>query len=145
MAASLAVLCGVTAGVFMSIKHLFIRLYKANYSGLDMGVDATMFEFAICCFFWFPLSSTDFRPDLTQVIIGIIAGCLMSLARVFISVAVSIGLAAPANSLMTTHSIHQSCWSAAIGGQTLSPLQILGLIFGLVGVFSISYFDHLAS
>ena len=69
----------------------------------------------------------------------------MALGRIFISIAVSEGLAAPANSLMTTNSLHQAAWSAILAGQALTFLQLLGLIFSIVGVFSISYFDHLAS
>lgn len=32
-----------------------------------------------------------------------------------------------------------------IAGQVLDTLQLLGLVFGLLGVFSISYIDHLAN
>ena len=30
-----AILCGFTGAVLMSTKHLFIRIYKSNYSGVD--------------------------------------------------------------------------------------------------------------
>lgn len=45
---------------------------------------------------------------------------------------------------MSTHALHQAFWSALIAGQLLSPLQILALIFGFLGVTSISLFDIMA-
>ena len=39
MARILAVLCGLLGAILMSTKYLFIRMYKSNYSGLDMGID----------------------------------------------------------------------------------------------------------
>lgn len=87
----------------------------------------------------------DFTIGWRELGIGAAAGTLIGLGRLFIAIGVSIGLAAPAQSLMSTHSLHQAFWSAAIGGQALDLLQFLGLGFGLCGVFSISYVDHLAS
>ena len=46
---------------------------------------------------------------------------------------------------MSTHALHQAFWSAMVAGQTLTLLQFMGLFFGVAGVFSISFFDHLAS
>ena len=46
---------------------------------------------------------------------------------------------------MSTHALHQAFWSAMVAGQTLTLLQFMGLICGVAGVFSISFFDHLAS
>jgi len=81
----------------MSTKHLFIRLYKSFYSGLDLGVDATIFEFIICWFILIPLlQDPEFEYGWYEVIIGSIAGALVALGRIFISVAVSEGLAGPA-------------------------------------------------
>lgn len=127
----------------MSTKHLFIRMYKSNYSGVDMGVDASFFEFFFLSFLLIPLSS-QFEYNLTDLLIGSVAGIFICSGRIFISIGVSKGLAGPAQSLMSTHSLHQTFWSAVIAGQALNFLQILGICFGLSGVFSISYLDHLA-
>lgn len=35
VAGILAVLCGLCGAVFMSTKHLFVRMFKSNYSGVD--------------------------------------------------------------------------------------------------------------
>jgi len=144
--ALLAVFCGVLAAILMSTKHFFIKLYKKTYSGVDLGVDATMFEFGICLFFLVPLiQEGNLDYGAWEYFIACTAGCLMALGRVFISIGVSQGLAAPANALMSTHSIHQASWSAIVAGQALSLLQVLGLTFGILGVFSISFLDALVS
>ena len=99
--------CGILAAISMSTKHVFIKLYKGFYSGADLGVDATIFEFSICCFLLIPLLSeeADFEYGPKEVIVGSIAGMLVALGRVFISIAVSAGLAAPAQALMSTHAL----------------------------------------
>ena len=142
----LGVACGIMAAICMSTKHVFIKLYKSFYSGVDLGVDATIFEFLICTFFLIPLlQEPDFEYGQKEIIVGSIAGMLVALGRVFISIGVSEGLAAPAQALMSTHALWQAGWSAAVAGQALSLLQILGLILGVIGVFSISFLDALVS
>lgn len=56
MAGILAIVCGLIGALLMSTKHLFIRMFKSNYSGVDMGVDSSLLEYAIICFFLIPLS-----------------------------------------------------------------------------------------
>ena len=46
---------------------------------------------------------------------------------------------------MSTHALWQALCGAVFADQTLTGLQIAGILLGLVGVFSISYFDHLAN
>ena len=141
-----AICCGLVSAMFMSTKHLFVRMYKKNYSGLDQGIDSSILEFALYMFFFIPLSqNADFEIGFREILIGGVAGCLICLGRIFISIGVSVGLAAPAQSLMSTHALHQAFWSAAVAGQALTLFQYLGLACGLLGVFSISYFDHLAN
>lgn len=77
--------------------------------------------------------------------IGFVAELLMETARILLSYGVAIGLAGPAQALMSTHALHQALAGAIFASQTLTPLQIGGILLGLVGVFSISYFDHLAN
>lgn len=101
----LAVSCGLLSAIFMSTKHLFIRLYKSNYSGVDMGVDASGLEFLLLSFFLIPLSYT-FEYTWMDLLIGSIAGILIASGRICISIGISVGLAGPAQSLMSTHSLH---------------------------------------
>ena len=65
----------------------------------------------------------------------------MAVSRTLLCIAVAVGLAGPAQSLMATHSLHQAVWSAALDGQMLSFWQLLGLAFGLMGVAVISTID----
>ena len=102
----------------MSLKHLFIRLFKSNYSGVDMGIDAGLAEFALFCIFLYPLSQ-EMTIGWREIGIGSAAGTLICLGRIFISIGISTGLAAPAQALMSTNSLHQAIWSAAVAGQTL--------------------------
>ena len=52
----LAIVCGLVGAILMSTKHLFIKLYKFNYSGVDMGVDSSMCEYALYSILLYPLS-----------------------------------------------------------------------------------------
>ena len=115
VAGILAVLCGLTGAILMSTRHFFIRLYKANYSGVDMGIDGSIVEFFLFIFLLFPLSS-EMNVEWRDIAIGSVAGCLICLGRVFISIGVSVGLAGPAQALMSTHAIHQAFWSAIVAG-----------------------------
>ena len=141
-----AILCGVMSALLMSTKHLFIRLYQSNYSGIDQGVDTTLIEFGLYLVLFIPLlSNPDVNLTYQDMVIGSIAGCLIALARILLCYAISNGLAGPAQSLMSTHALHQAFWSAIVAGQKLTLLQYLGLLFGLAGVTSISVFDHFAN
>ena len=55
-AGALAILCGLGGAVMMSTKHMFVRIYRSNYSGLDQGIDSSLFEFFIMSFLLIPLS-----------------------------------------------------------------------------------------
>ena len=99
----------------MSTKHVFIRLYKSNYSGIDLGIDASFLEFGLFLFLLYPLSH-EMTIGWREIGIGAGAGILICLGRIFISVGVSTGLAAPAQALMSTNSLHQAVWSAAAAG-----------------------------
>ena len=145
-AGAVAVVCGLISACLMSTKHMFIRLYKSNYSGVDMGVDASGLEFIILSMFLIPLCQEEgFTLGIEELAVGSIAGILICQGRIFISIGVSVGLAGPAQSLMSTHSLHQAFWSSIIASQALNFLQVLGMILGLCGVFSISVLDHLAN
>ena len=65
----------------------------------------------------------------------------MCLGRVFVTIGVAFGLAGPAEALMSTHALYQSLLSAIFAGQTLSLLEILGVLLGLIGVFFMAFLD----
>ena len=83
----------------------------------------------------------DFPLTFNNILIGTAAGTLMTLGRLFVSLAVAIGIAGPAQAMMSTHALHQAMWSAAIDGQVLTFWQSLGLSFGILGVFTMSLID----
>ena len=96
-AALLAILCGFLGALCMSTKHVFIRKYKANYSGFDMGLDTCILEFFAYQFFLIPLyNSEDFTIGWEEIGLGCVAGLFIATGRIAIAVAVSIGLAGPA-------------------------------------------------
>ena len=78
-----------------------------------------------------------------NLVVGTIAGVLIQAGRVFIAIAVSDGIAGPAQALMSTHALHQTFWSAMVAKQRLSLLQYLGVTFGFLGVFTLSSVDFL--
>ena len=101
-----------------------------------------MLEFLILSLFLIPLSNND-SYEITWRDLGIrmAAGLLMCLGRVFVTIGVAIGLAGPAEALMCTHSLYQSLLSAIFDGQVLSPLEISGVLLGLIGVFFMAFLD----
>lgn len=96
MAGILAICCGLTGALLMSTKHLFIRMYKSNYSGIDMGFDSAILEWTLFLVLLIPLSQTDFTFGWKEIAIGSIAGILITCGRICIAIAVSVGLAGPA-------------------------------------------------
>ena len=69
----------------------------------------------------------------------------MSLARIFITLGVGLGLAAPAQALMSTHALYQALIGAIFSGQTLSLTEILGILLGLIGVSMMAFVDTCVS
>ena len=96
VAGVLAVLCGLAGAILMSTKHFFIRIYKAkaNYSGLDMGIDSNIIEYFICILLLFPLSH-EVVIGWKEIGLGCAAGIPICLARICIAIGVSQGLAGP--------------------------------------------------
>ena len=110
-----AVVFGILSAIFMSTKHYFIRQYKSNYPGVDMGIDSGLIEFMIFSILLIPLRD-NFAYTWTDLLIGSIAGILGCLGRIFIAIGISVGIAGPAQSLMSTHALHQTFWSAVVAG-----------------------------
>ena len=69
------------------------------------------------------------------------AGLLMCLGRVFVTIGVAVGLAGPAEALMSTHALYQSVLTAIFDSQALSLVEIMGVVLGLVGVFFMAFLD----
>ena len=69
------------------------------------------------------------------------AGMLMCLGRIFVTIGVAVGLAGPAEALMSTHALYQSLITAVYKGKALSILEIMGVLLGLVGVFFMAFLD----
>ena len=119
-----------------------IRKYKPQYDGIAQALDAAILEFFILTMFLFPLSSSgDFTITWSDLGVGMAAGLLMCMGRVFVTIGVAIGLAGPAEALMSTHALYQSLLSAIFDGQSLSVLEILGVLLGLAGVFFMAFLD----
>ena len=109
---------GMFAAVLMSVKHLATKYFKGGgYSPFDQALDASILEGFIMCFLLIPLITVEqYTPTWIDFAWGSLAGTLIVLGRVFIAIAVSEGIAGPAQSLMSTHALHQSLWTALFAG-----------------------------
>ena len=138
----LAILCGLGGPTVVSTQHFIIRKYQKQYNGISQALDAAILEFLILTLFLIPLSENpDFNIEWKDLGVGMAAGLLMCLGRIFVTIGVAIGLAGPAEALMSTHALYQSLLSAIIDGQSLSFLEIMGVVLGLVGVFCMAFLD----
>ena len=137
-----AILCGLGGPTVVSTQHFIIRKYKPQYDGIAQALDAAVPEFLILSFFLIPLSNNpDFTITWKDLGIGMAAGMLMCLGRIFVTIGVAVGLAGPAEALMSTHALYQSLLSAIFASQSLSLLEIMGVLLGLVGVFFMAFLD----
>ena len=137
-----AILCGLGGPAVVSTQHFIIRKYKPQYDGIEQALDAAVLEFFILSMFLFPLSENpDFTITWEDLGIGMAAGLLMCLGRIFVTIGVAIGLAGPAEALMSTHALYQSLLTAIFDNQPLSLLEILGVLLGLIGVFCMAFLD----
>jgi uncharacterized membrane protein len=140
-----ALLIGNIAPILMSTKHYTIRKFKSGYTAFDLSLDSGLIEFLIySCHTIVLVRMPDFEFfDWRNLVYGTIAGVLIQSGRLFIAVAVSEGIAGPAQALMSTHALHQTFWSAVMASQRLSLFQYLGVFFGFVGVFTLSFLDYI--
>lgn len=138
----LAIICGLGGPTVVSTQHYLIRRFKPQYNGIAQALDAAIFEFFILTCFLIPLSNnSEFTITWTDLGIGTAAGLLMCLGRVSVTIGVAIGLAGPAEALMSTHALYQSVLSLIFAGQHLTLLELLGVILGLAGVFFMAFLD----
>ena len=138
----LAIVVGMGGPGIISFNHYIIRKFSGNYEGVDQALDAAAIQNPEFCLFLIPLSKV---MDITanDLMVGAAAEVLMESARVGIAYGVHIGLAGPAQALMSTHALWQVLAGAIFANSPVSALQIAALLLGLAGVSLISYFDHL--
>jgi len=138
----LAIICGLGGPTVVSTQHFIIRKFNPQYPGISQALDAAIPEFLVLSFFLIPLNGKmDFTLTWDDMGVGFAAGLLMCLGRISVTIGVAIGLAGPAEALMSTHALYQSLLSAIIDGQSLSLLEILGVLLGLLGVFCMAFLD----
>ena len=130
----LALVVGFGGPCIISIQHYIIRRFNANYSGLEQAYDAAWLTNLLFFFFLIPLQD-KMVLTWTDIGVGFAAELLMETSRILLSYGVAIGLAGPAQALMSTHALHQALCGAIFASQTLNALQISGILLGLVGVF----------
>ena len=140
----MALLFGFCAAVDISFHSFVVRKYSDTYQGVDQGLDSRPFcSLIYACFI--PALQEKMTIEWKDLLIGGAAGTLMDTAIVFISLAITQGKAGPAQALMSTDSLWQAVCGVIFAGQTMDAWQIASLFTALLGVFSISYFDHLAN
>lgn len=138
----LAILFGLGGPTVVSTQHFLIRKYKPQYDGIEQALDAAVIEFFVLSLFLIPLSgNADFTITMNDIWLGTAAGLLMCLGRIFVTIGVAVGLAGPAEALMSTHALYQSLLSAIFADQSLTVLEILGVLLGLAGVFFMAFLD----
>ncbi len=104
---ALAIICGLGGPTVVSTQHFLIRKFKPQYDGIAQALDAAILEFLILTMFLIPLSNNDsFTITWNDLAIGMAAGMLMCLGRIFVTIGVAVGLAGPAEALMSTHALY---------------------------------------
>jgi len=127
----------------MSIKQVFIRMYMKEYPPLLQGLDSMILEYGLFCIGTILLvKDEEFYFTWRVFGIGAVAGIMIGLGRIFVAMAVAVGIAAAVQALMSTHALHQTLWSTIVDGQSFTTLQALGLMFGLLGVFTLSAVNY---
>jgi hypothetical protein len=103
----LALSIGMLAPCCMSTKHVIIRMYKGNYDPMSQAIDGVLIESVIysviACFL---IQDPNFNFTFQIFLTGTLGSCLRGTAVVLIAIAVGVGLAGPAQSLMSTHGMH---------------------------------------
>ena len=128
----------------MSIKQVIIRWYMKDYPPLLLSLDSMVLENGVFCIATILLVKGEEFDYTWQVFgIGAAAGIMIGLGRILMAIAVAVGIAAPAQALMSTHALYQTMWSTVLDGQSFTTLQALGIMFGFLGVFTISAVNYL--
>lgn len=103
----LAIVCGLGGPTVVSTQHFLIRKFKPSYDGIEQALDASVIEFFVLTLFLIPLSdNSSFTIEWVDIAMGTAAGLLMCLGRIFVTIGVAVGLAGPAEALMSTHALY---------------------------------------
>lgn len=80
--------------MLMSTRHCIIRKFKGNYGAAIQCIDSFILEYTfLTVITFFLLNSSEYEVRFMDFVIGTVAGALMCIARIFISVAVAKGIA----------------------------------------------------
>lgn len=127
------------APCLMSAKHVAIRKFKGNYGAIAQAIDGYILEYFLFSMITIVLVNDPiYTFRWADIGVGMVAGVLMSVGRALLAVAIQIGIAAAAQSLMSTHAVWQAFWGVVIGGQIITWLQGLGVGLSILGVIVIS-------
>lgn len=87
-----------------------------------------------------------FKPITTSVLVqGMFVGVFNSLGKLFIGLAYVEGVGGPANTICNTQIIYQVLWNAIAWGQSMTPMQIIGVVLGMSSAFICSMGDLIYS
>jgi hypothetical protein len=79
-------------------------MYKDNYGAVSQSIDGCILEYSLFSFVTILLMNDEnYLPSWRDLAMGTLAGILMCFGRTLIGIAVIEGIAAPAQSLNSTH------------------------------------------
>jgi len=109
-----------------------------------MAVDGLILEYIIYILIaLFTFTTTEIQFSWRDFAIGTFASGFQILGKICIVLAVSYGIAGPAASLANTQTIYATLLSTIVSQQSLSILEICGLICGITGASVISLGDYI--
>lgn len=108
-----AVGVGMGGPIIISLQAWLIRRFSKYYTGVDQAIDAAPGNNLVFCFFLISLADEMTRTiEFKDILIGAAAEGLMETSRVLLSYGIAVGLAGPAQALMSTHALWQVIWGA---------------------------------
>lgn len=133
-----ALLTAFIAPVLMSSKHVCVRYFvkKSNYGAAAQAIDGFIIEYTLLSLIAVA-DPGDF--EFNDYLVATSAGFLMSAGRLFINIAVAIGIAGVAQSLMSMHAVWQTLWGILFASQAITWLQGVGFGFAISGLFCIGF------
>eukprot|EP00355_Strombidium_rassoulzadegani_P003296 CAMPEP_0168614938 /NCGR_PEP_ID=MMETSP0449_2-20121227/4242_1 /TAXON_ID=1082188 /ORGANISM="Strombidium rassoulzadegani, Strain ras09" /LENGTH=315 /DNA_ID=CAMNT_0008655653 /DNA_START=170 /DNA_END=1117 /DNA_ORIENTATION=- len=128
--------------IALSSKHYLIRKYQSSYNYYFLAIDSAILE-SLSCSIFFLVFMADNEVEIEQLLIGGLTGGLMIIGRIYIAVGIAEGVAGPAQSVMSTNGIWMTILAVTVDGQELSFLQLMGIVSGLSGAFTVGMGDFL--
>ena len=109
-----------------------------------MAIDGLIFEYIVYILVaLYTFTATDIQFSWRDLSVGTVASCFQVLGKVCIALAVSYGIAGPAASLANTQTIYATLLTTIVSQQSLSVLEICGLLCGITGATVISAGDFI--